>query len=56
MTKKINKEELSLLKHTESLQKVLNFIMMPYVVATSEYGYAFHLAFCHSPDKTVMPK
>ena len=47
MTEKINKEELSSLKHTKSLLKVLNFIVMPNVVATSECGYAFRLTFCH---------
>ena len=51
MTEEINKEELSLLKHTKSLLKVLNFIVMPNVVANLECGYAFRLMFCHSANK-----
>ena len=51
MTEKINKEELSLLKHTKSLLKVLNFIVTPNAVATSECGYAFRLTFCHSANE-----
>ena len=57
MAKKINKKWNYLYWNTLNLfQKVLNFIATTYVIAISEYGYAFRLAFCHSPDKTAMPK
>ena len=52
MTEKINKEELSLLKHTKSLLKGTKCYTMPYVVTTSECGYAFLLTFCHSANKS----
>ena len=39
MAEKINKEKLSLLKHTKSLLKSTKFHCDAYVVATSEYGY-----------------
>ena len=39
MAEKINKEKLTLLKHTKSLLKSTKFHYQAYVVATSECGY-----------------
>ena len=57
MAEKINKEELSLMKHTKSLLKSTKFHCDAYVVATSECGYMpFVSLFVTLRIKTAMPK